>query len=473
MKSQISTSKPQISFFKLPILIFSLIFLTFSCSNEDAEIMDVESQGPNIVEVLANYNQGNGSVARSSSKSSYDSEPTFEILSVALAKTKLASTVSKNRLAVFAPTDAAFKAIGLNKKNIADVPGIVDILLYHVVGEPVLSTQLVSGPVPTVEGTDVIVNVDGDNVLINNSIVTIADIKARNGVIHVIDNVLTIPTLNLVDLAISQNPEFSILVEAVIQAELATTLATAGPFTVFAPTNQAFVDFFDVTDVSAATAVVKSLSPEDLRPILFYHVLNGYVFSNQLSNGFVPTLNEAAVNVNLDMAPMVYINDSNVIVANVQATNGVVHGIDKVLTPPTQDLVTLASSFGPEFSVLLAAATKAELAGTLMNEGPFTVFAPTNQAFINFLDVADVDAAITAVNGLPKDVLASILLYHVVPGRIYSSDLTGEPVTTLNGDFELNLETLTINGTAKLVPSLLNVQATNGVIHVIDAVLMP
>ena len=463
-------------FSKLPILVLALLFITFSCSNEDAEIIDIEAQGPSIVEVLATYNQADGTSAKVASSKYSDTEPTFEILSVALAKTKLASTVSRNRLTVFAPTDKAFEAIGLNKKNIANVPGIVEILLYHVVGEPALSTQLVSGPVPTVQGANVIVNVDGDNVLINNSIVTIADIKARNGVIHAIDNVLSIPTLNLVDLAISLNPEFSVLVEAVTKAGLGATLAEGGPFTVFAPTNQAFIDFLGVADVDAATSVVKSLSPEDLIPILLYHVLDGYAFSNQLSNGFVPTLNAAAVNVNLDMAPMVYINESKVIAANVQATNGVVHGIDKVLLPPTMNLVEKASSFAPEFSVLLAAATKAGLAGVLMGDGPYeqlTVFAPTNQAFIDFLGVADVDAAIATVNTLSAEALAPILLYHVVEGRVYSSDLSSGSVTTLNGDFNLDLSTFKINNKVNLVPTLLNVQATNGVIHVIDAVITP
>ena len=168
------------------------------------------------------------------------------------------------------------------------------------------------------------------------------------------------------------------------------------------------------------------------------------------------------------------INSSNVIIADIEARNGVIHAIDDILFPPTQNLVELASSFAPEFSVLLAAATKANLAGVLMGDGPFeqlTVFAPTNQAFIDFLGVSTAEEAIEVVNSLNADDLAPILLYHVVEGRVYSSDLSSGSVTTLNGDFYL--ETLSVIDSAMLVAGLLNVQATNGVIHVISGVLTP
>ena len=471
MKTTNVKAKVPSRFLRFTLLSFSLLLLNFSCSNEDAEMLEPQNMEPNIVEVLESYNRTTAAQKSSDDKYS-DSEPTFEILSVALAKTKLASTVSRNRLTVFAPTDKAFEAIGLNKKNIADVPGIVDILLYHVVGQPVYSSDLSSGPVETVQGTDVIVNVDGDNVLVNNAIVTIADIKARNGVIHVLDSVLSIPSLNLVELALSQDPEFSILVEAVTKAGLGAVLAEGGPFTVFAPTNQAFIDLLEATPFTSLEDVPMDL----LKQILLYHVVDGYAFSNQLANGFVPTLNGAAVQVNLDMAPMVYINDSNVIIPNVQATNGVVHAIDKVLMPPTMNLVELASSFDPEFSLLLQAATTAGLAGVLSGDGPYeqlTVFAPTNAAFLNLLGLTDIEEAKAVISGLDVTTLTNILLYHVVEGRVYSSDLSSGAVSTLNGDFDLDLGTLTIDDNASLVPSLLNVQATNGVIHVIDAVLMP
>ena len=334
MKSQSNALKSPISTSKFSILfLFVLTVFTFSCNTNDDEIMDSNVNNPSILEVLENYGTSSNSIT-SKSGSTKEKKPTFKTLSVALAKTRLAGTVSSNQLTVFAPTDAAFAKYGLNQKNIGSFPGIIDILLYHVVG--------------------------------------------------------------------------------------------------------------------------------------------GKVFSTDLSNGFVPTLNGAAVEVNLENG--VLINTSNVIIADIEARNGVIHAIDDILFPPTKNLVELASSFAPEFSVLLAAATKAGLADVLTGNGPYnqlTVFAPTNQAFMTLFNVVTVEEAIDVVNGLTAEVLAPILLYHVVEGRAYSSDLSTGTVTTLNGDFDLDLDTLTIDGNAMLIPSLLNVQATNGVIHVIDSVLIP
>ncbi|WP_298238042.1 fasciclin domain-containing protein [uncultured Algibacter sp.] len=480
MKTQLfKTRRPNL--FKLPILVFALALFTFSCSNEDAEVIQIEAEGPSIIEVLASYNQA-GAVSKGSNSKSSDYEPTFEILSVALAKNKLTSTVSRNRWTVFAPTDKAFEAIGLNKKNVANFPGIIEILTYHVIGAQVYSSDLALGTqaVGTIQGTDVIVTAGEDgSVLVNNSNVVIADLRARNGVIHAIDSVLSIPSLNLVELASSftDSPNFSILIAAAIRANLAGALLDVSPETVFAPTNMAFKTFLAAGSDEEAINTINSLAPEAVASILTYHLIDGYVFSNQLSNGYVPTLNGAAVNVSLDMGPM--INDANVVVANVQATNGVIHVIDKVLSPPTMNLVDLASSFAPEFSVLLAAATKAGLAGVLMGDGTYeqlTVFAPTNQAFLNLLDSLDGYSSLDDFD-TEEDIalLTSILLYHVAEGRIYSSDLSNEPVGTLGGSFDLSGLSITTSsmGTANLVPSLLDIQATNGVIHVVDAVLVP
>ena len=474
MKLQMSLSKPQVSYLKLPtLLLFVLSIITLSCNTEDANIIEETGLQPTIMEVLEGFgSESFGSDAKFGQ--SKTKKPTFKTLNVALAQTGLAGTVSSNRLTVFAPTDAAFAKYGLNQRNVLSELGIetlTSILLYHVVDGTVFSGDLPdNGFVMTLNGAYVEVNVDS-SVTINDATVIIADREARNGVIHAIDDVLFPPASNLVELASSFDPEFSVLLAAATKAELANDLANDGPYTVFAPTNQAFLDFFKVASVEAAIDVVNGLTPADLAPILSYHVIDGFVFSTDLSNGFVPTLNGAAVNVTLDSGVM--INDANVIGVNEQATNGVVHVIDKILLPPTSNLVELASSFDPEFSVLLAAATKAELANDLANDGPYTVFAPTNQAFMDLFEVASVEAAIDVVNGLTPAELAPILSYHLVAGRVYSSDLSSGSVTTLNGSFELDLDTLTIDGNAMLVPSLLNVQATNGVIHVIDSVLIP
>lgn len=450
---------------KLPILLMIFALFSFSCSNENTEIIELEAQGPNIIEFLESFN-GKGSNAKSNKAKSSEDGPTFEVLSKALGRTKLASVVAKNRMTVFAPTDEAFAALGLTTENITTVNGLADILLYHVISMPVYSYELTNGPVETANGADVVVNVD-NGVYVNDAMVTIADLKARNGVIHVIDKVLFPPTMSIAGIA-NSNDNFSILYDAVAKANLGGILTNGGPFTVFAPTNQAFMDLLEASE---AFNSLDDIPVDLLTQILLYHVVEGYVFSHQLSNGFVPTINGPAIEV--DLSSGVMINDANVIAANVQATNGIIHGIDKVLMPPTMNLVETASSFAPEFSLLLAAATKAELAGALMGDESYTVFAPTNQAFIDFLNVTDADAALAVIDGLSAEALAPIILYHVVPGRVYSSDLSSGPVPTLNGSFMLDLATLTIDGEAMLIPELLNVQASNGVIHVINAVLTP
>ena len=195
------------------------------------------------------------------------------------------------------------------------------------------------------------------------------------------------------------------------------------------------------------------------------------VFSSQLSEAFFPTVGGSYVEITLTGGPKV--NDANIISADIKARNGVIHVIDKVLFPPTQNLVELALSFDPEFSILVQAVIKAGLTDVLASEGPFTVFAPTNDAFVSLLG----ELGFGSLDEIPVEILTSVLLYHVVDGYVFSSDLSSGPVETLNGSFDLSLETLSIsdaNGrVSNLVPSLLNVQASNGVVHVIDRVILP
>ncbi len=133
-------------------------------------------------------------------------------------------------------------------------------------------------------------------------------------------------TSTVVEIAVS-NPDFSILVEAVTKADLAGALSADGPFTVFAPTNEAFSKLFKQLGVKG----IEDLSAEQLTPILTYHVVSGEVMSNDLSNTSVATLNGKKIKV--DLSDGVHINDSEVIKADIQGKNGVIHVIDKVLIP--------------------------------------------------------------------------------------------------------------------------------------------
>jgi len=233
--------------------------------------------------------------------------------------------------------------------------------------------------------------------------------------------------------------------------------------TIFAPTDNAF------KKLGITPKNVREV--ENLKEILLYHVVKGRVFSNDLVPGFVPTVNGAAVEVNLEGG--VFINQAEVIKADLRFRRGVIHIIDEVLLPPTQNIVEIAVG-NENFSILVEAVVKAGLDGVLSGDGPFTVFAPTNDAFVELLGILGVDG----LDDIPIETLTAVLLYHVVDGRVYSSDLTTGPVSTLGGEFTVDVSTLTIDDTgsdvdANLIPEGLNIQGTNGVIHVIDKVLLP
>lgn len=262
------------------------------------------------------------------------SDNNFSTLVAALTKADLASTLDgTGSFTVFAPTNAAFDQLfnDLGVSGVDDIPveTLKAVLLYHVLGEEKKSGSLQSGYYnslsPAFNGNlSMLVNL-GSAVTINkNTSVTAADVDVKNGVIHVINKVLMPPTV--VDQALS-NDNFSILVEAVAKAGLVNTLNTAGPFTIFAPTNTAFQELFTQLGVSG----ISDLTAEQLIPILTYHVVGGNVRSTDLSAGTVATLNG---DITIALSPSPTINGtSGIIATDVQASNGVIHAIDEVLIP--------------------------------------------------------------------------------------------------------------------------------------------
>lgn len=188
-----------------------------------------------------------------------------------------------------------------------------------------------------------------------------------------------------------------------------------------------------------------------------------------LSTGYYSTLSPAQGNylsMYINTTSGVSINGSaNVTQADLNLKNGVIHVIDKVLLPPTVVDIATANS---NFSILVQAVVKANLVATLNGAGPFTIFAPDNAAFKTLF----MQLGITGIADLTADQLTPILLYHVVNGNIRSNQLTDGPVTTLNGTIQITLmPTPKINGSANIIAT--DIQATNGVVHVIDAVLLP
>jgi len=299
----------------------------------------------------------------------------------------------------------------------------------------------------------------GDKVMVADAEVTAADNDASNGVVHVIDKVLLPPTI--VDLA-KASADHTVLVEAVVKANLVDTLSGTGPFTVFAPTDTAF------TNALTALGLTKQqlLDLPNLADVLKYHVLSGKVMSSDLQATQSPATVQGAT-VTITKGDKVIVADAEVIAADLVASNGVIHVIDKVVLPPT--IVDLAKA-SADHTVLVEAVVKANLVDTLSGTGPFTVFAPTDTAFTNALTAL----GLTKQELLDKADLADILKYHVLSGKVMSTDLkaTQSPATVQGATV-----TITKSGAGvKVADATVNpgdLVASNGVIHVIDKVLLP
>jgi uncharacterized surface protein with fasciclin (FAS1) repeats len=269
---------------------------------------------------------------------------------------------------------------------------------------------------------------------------------------------------NVVEVIAGSN-NHTTLAAAVSAAGLIQTLQGAGPFTVFAPTDAAFAA------LPAGTLETLLAEPSGtLTDILLYHVVEGRVMSGSLSSGIKATTvfgQELTVTVT---GQGVFINDARVTVADIETENGVVHVINAVLLPETTPDTVIDIVMGSEDHTTLAVAVEAaELVETLRGEGPFTLFAPTNAAFS-----ALPDGTVEALLENPTGDLAEILKYHVVAARALSTDLSnGQEITTVHGHkltVTINAEGVFINN-AKVIAA--DLEAGNGVVHVIDGVLLP
>ena len=284
---------------------------------------------------------------------------------------------------------------------------------------------------------------------------------------------------------VSANNDFSLLKSAVVKANLATTLSGTGPFTVFAPDNTAF------NAAGITSSVISGLSADQLngaclqntlgsKHILLYHTVGSKVMAADVPagpNAAVTTAGGGTIYVTKNSRG-VFVNGWKVTTADVAASNGVIHSIENVLMPPAGNLVEVAQA-NSNLTYLVAAVIRASegstnVAQVLTSGGPFTVFAPTNQAFISagFPTIASIQAA-------DPNTLASILTYHVISARAFSSDLSnGQNLSTVNGGtIQVGIgSNATVDGNSNTSPatiSAVNIMATNGVVHVIDKVLLP
>ena len=424
--------------------------------------------------------------------------PQFSILFKAIRAAGLEGALkTKEPFTLFAPTDAAFAAplaeLNLTADQLlANKPLLTEVLSYHVLPQKLPARKIADDATPvTVQGQAITFDVQrraGPDVRITDAQgrqanVIFTNLFARNGVVHVVDKVILPQSKNIVQIAQGIG-DFSILVDAVVAAGLVDTLSGPGPFTVFAPTNAAFASLLAELGVTAEQLLAdKPL----LTSVLTYHVVPGRVLASDITEGAKPaTVQGQTFTLNLAGGPSITDargRQANIVATNVQAANGVIHVIDKVILPQaavappatTPNIVQVAQSL-PDFSILVEAVVAAGLADTLSGAGPFTVFAPTNAAFAALLAELHLTKAQLLAD---KPLLTQVLTYHVLAAKVLASGVTDglQPTTVQGQKFTLNksgnsLHILDARHRGANVVAT-DVQAVNGVIHVIDRVLLP
>jgi transforming growth factor-beta-induced protein len=422
-------------------------------------------------------------------------QATPELSSLVAILTKFPDLVtalsSDGTYTVFAPTNDAFAALltAIGQTSVDDVPESVlrTILEYHVISTAVvMSGDLSDGQTAeALSGETITVRIDDNGVFISDAKVAQPDVEASNGVVHVMEDVMVppsiVPIVGTIVAPAYFNKDFTLLISAVLAADedILSVLLSMGPsevgLTLFAPTNDAF----------AAAGITELPDGATLSAVLKYHVLDGITMAANLPE--TGTGASAVTSLGGDFyltnkGGGVFINgNSQVTATDIEGSNGVVHVIDRTLIPPSSNVVDIAISFNPdEFTQLVAALARTDgqdpdLLAALSGEGAFTVFAPTDAAFEALYDALGVGS----VDEIPLATLTAVLQHHVIATpRVFSSDLESGAVPTLNGDITIDAEAGTITdgsgGAANLASSeFLDVLGTNGVIHVIDAVLIP
>lgn len=281
------------------------------------------------------------------------------------------------------------------------------------------------------------------------------------------------PPKNVVQVA-NNDSRFSILAEAVQAAGLTDTLTAPGPITVFAPTNDAFKALLGELGVTKDQLLTnKSL----LTAVLRYHVVSGQIQSGAIPLG-KPINPVGGGFFKIDkIGTRLVVTDgrnrtSNIIQADIAASNGVIHAIDKVLLPADKTIVQTAIA-NPDFSILVEAVTAAGLVDTLNAPGPYTVFAPTNAAFASLLTELGVTKEQLLANTL---LLTKVLTYHVVPDLVLKASVPlNTPIKTVEGEAFTVGPTLAITDQRGRQSNIVgtDVLSSNGVIHVLDKVILP
>ncbi|WP_181452544.1 fasciclin domain-containing protein [Algoriphagus aquaeductus] len=409
--------------------------------------------------------------------------------------------LSAPAITVFAPTNEAFAAalqvFGARDLNelvtkIGGPANLEKVLGFHVVPAKALSTDLAAtNSFQTLSGQTITVERSGSTVTVRDQLgrtaqVVAADREIANGVVHVINGVM-LPNLGLPTVVeAAQSAGLTTLLDAVTAAGLGNALLNTPQMTVFAPTNAAFtaaLQAYGAANLNQLVAKIGGIS--NLQTVLGFHVVPAAAFSFELSptNTFTTlagqqlTVTRTASGVTVRDALG---NTANVVTPDVAISNGVVHVIDRVLLPTIDLPNVVEAAQAANLTVLLQAVTAAGLGNALLSQESMTVFAPTNQAFTNLLQALNLNSLQELINALGVDAVTKVLGFHVVPATAFSFNLAAgaQEVPTLAG------EMLTVTRTGNNVTvtdkagNTFNVVAAdvaieNGVVHVIDGVLLP
>ncbi len=428
-----------------------------ACSDDDNGTIvtpepDPEPDVPNLVELA-------------------QSDENFSTLVQLVVDLDLVDVLSNEELTVFAPTNAAFEAISDIIPTLSN-EDLAEIVTYHVTGGTVLSSDLqAQQDVEMLQGEKTLIQSSAAGVSINGgrAEVTQADLVASNGVIHAIDQVIlpkefrvAIEGPSLVEVA-DDAGAFTTLLSLTETVGLTTTLQFLGPFTAFAPTDDAFNTLFESVDPS-------SLTNDQIAFILGYHVLGGVeITSDMLVAQQAPTtVNGEEIYITVGDEGVRVNGSANVVTPDVDATNGVIHVVDQVLLPNAFTPVTGIVAKKYDLSILLSVvAERAAILEALSDpNGEFTVFAPNNDAF---------EDALAANPGLSDEQVTEILTYHALVAKVLSGDLDeAQAVETLSGEeifVTVNNGTVNINNSVNVVEA--DFVGNNGAVHVIDGVLLP
>ena len=409
--------------------------------------------------------------------------------------------LSAPAITVFAPTNeafaaalAVFKAKDLNELviKIGGAANLQKVLGFHVVPAKALSSSLAAtNSFQTLSGQTITVEKSGSTVSVKDQLgrvaqVVAADIEIANGVVHVINGMM-LPNLGLPNVVqAAQSAGLTTLIDAVTAAGLGNALLNTPQMTVFAPTNAAFaaaLQAYGAANLNQLVAKIGGIS--NLQTVLGFHVVPAAAFSFELgaTNTFTTlagqqlTVTKTASGVTVRDALG---NTANVVTADVAISNGVVHVIDKVLLPRIDLPNVVEAAQAANLTVLLQAVTAAGLGNTLLNQQAMTVFAPTNQAFTNLLQTLNFGSLQAMINALGLPAVTKVLGFHVVPATAFSFNLAAgsQQVPTLAGE----MLTVTRNGNNVTVTDkagktynvvVADVAIENGVVHVIDGVVLP